>query len=521
MSTTTTLTKVKASSYAPYDPNQPRGRFLKPFLHIGPSVRRTIHPILRKRVEPYFKRKNPMGYMHDLGALDVFLDNFGVLVAEQFDPLVQRRKYSAQWKFLMRLWKVLGKNILEKKPWWGKYYNSKSRRALAGEPRSLLRWLNQDDATIFPVHRFVRGYRFNSLDDNPIEPEHGIWGNDLWTGRRGRDRGYNENNDNPFINPFDVMREHGVQFDDIDWDPFSDWDCENLFPDDWESEDYRPNDLWVPGGEILRRNFSPRVDRLRILHPSQATPDLPIRVGSSKADRMFFERNVLNQGVHKTCVAHATCAALNILVRKQFGAKASRQKFSPAWLHWALDRDGLGWNNGRCVDWIPEVLEKQLPCSEETFPYRYGPSETKIGWKNFMRNESSKEAFVKFGRVLCERIEPDNIAEMKKFLAAGWILTASTSYVKSMSGSSLNTLGLPLAPFIGEHREKQGHAWTIVGYDHVDGNKQWKYQGRFLAMNSWGTQFPRTPVMGKGLVSLPFGLFLTEGVSVVALKFAK
>ena len=222
----------------------------------------------------------------------------------------------------MRLWKVLAKNILEKEPWWGNYYNSKLRRALAGEPRSLLRWLNKDDATIFPVHRFVRGYRFSSLDDDLIEPERAIWGSDLWTGRRERDRGYNENNDNPFINPFDVMREHGVQFDDIDWDPFSDWDCEDLFPDDWESEDYTPNDLWVPGGEVLPDNLSPRVDRLRILHPSQATPDLPIRVGASKADRMFFERNVLNQGVYKTCVAHATCAALNILARKQFGAGA-------------------------------------------------------------------------------------------------------------------------------------------------------------------------------------------------------
>ena len=261
------------------------------------------------------------------------------------------------------------------------------------------------------------------------------------------------------------MREHGVQFDDIDWDPFSDWDCEDLFPDDWESEDYTPNDLWVPGGEVLPDNLSPRVDRLRILHPSQATPDLPIRVGASKADRMFFERNVLNQGVHKTCVAHATCAALNILARKQFGAKASRQKFSPAWLHWALDRDGLGWNNGRRVAWIPEVISQELPCSEETFPYRNGPSEIKDSWKNFRRNESSQNAFAKFGRVICESIEPDNIAEMKKFLAAGWILVASTSYLRSMRGSSLDTLGLPLAPFIGEHREKLGHAWTIVGYD--------------------------------------------------------
>ena len=28
-------------------------------------------------------------------------------------------------------------------------------------------------------------------------------------------RSCNENNDNPFINPFDVMEEHGVQFDDM------------------------------------------------------------------------------------------------------------------------------------------------------------------------------------------------------------------------------------------------------------------------------------------------------------------
>ena len=59
---------------------------------------------------------------------------------------------------------------------------------------------------------------------------------------------------------------------------------------------------------------------------------------------------------------------------------------------------------------------KELPCSEETFPYRNGPSETKDSWKNF-REESSKMLLLNLKSDL-QSIEPDNIAEMKKFLAA-------------------------------------------------------------------------------------------------------
>ena len=108
------INPIRIPKYSPYEPNQPRGRFLKPFLHGSTKTGKKIHPILRNRAELYFKSKNPSGYMHDLGALDVFLDNFGVLVAEQFNPPVDRRKYSLQWKFLMRLWKVLENNIVKK-----------------------------------------------------------------------------------------------------------------------------------------------------------------------------------------------------------------------------------------------------------------------------------------------------------------------------------------------------------------------------------------------------------------------
>jgi len=52
---------------------------------------RKLHPFPRKAHEPYFRSKNPIGWRHDLGAQDVFLDNFGLLVAEQFsDPELNR-----------------------------------------------------------------------------------------------------------------------------------------------------------------------------------------------------------------------------------------------------------------------------------------------------------------------------------------------------------------------------------------------------------------------------------------------
>ena len=66
-------------------------------------------------------------------------------------------------------------------------------------------------------------------------------------------------------------------------------------------------------------------------------------------------------------------------------------------------------------------------------------------------------------------------------------------------------------PLIGQQR-RGGHAWVLVGYDHVDGNNQWKYQGRFVALNSWGKGWPAKPMRQAGLCHIPFSMLLTEGI---------
>jgi hypothetical protein len=59
----------------------------------------------------------------------------------------------------------------------------------------------------------------------------------------------------------------------------------------------------------------------------------------------------------------------------------------------------------------------------------------------------------------------------------------------------------------------------LAGYDHVDGSQQWKYQGRFFALNSWGKSWPQAPVHRPGLCSLPFAMLLTEGIEAFAMRF--
>src|SRR2546430_1070533 len=80
-------------------------------------------------------------------------------------------------------------------------------------------------------------------------------------------------------------------------------------------------------------------------------------------------------------------------------------------------------------------------------------------------------------------IAPDNIHMIKTYLAAGWVVVVSTFLTEEFfNQDALHDLGLPLAPIYGQHRRRDsGHAWLLVGYDHVDGNAQWKYQGRLYA----------------------------------------
>ena len=58
-----------------------------------------------------------------------------------------------------------------------------------------------------------------------------------------------------------------------------------------------------------------------------------------------------------------------------------------------------------------------------------------------------------------------------------------------------------------------------VGYDHVDGNHFWKYQGRFFALSSWGVRYPERPLAGPGVFTLPFAMLLTEGFDAYAMRF--
>ena len=84
----------------------------------------------------------------------------------------------------------------------------------------------------------------------------------------------------------------------------------------------------------------------------------------------------------------------------------------------------------------------------------------------------------------------------------------------------LNRYGAVATPPLGGPRRSEGgHAWTLVGYDHVDGNNKWKYQGHFLAMTSWGPDFPVNQPFGPGIVAIPFSFFLSEGYEAWAFRF--
>ena len=101
-----------------YDPNRrpfPRGVLLEPFGHSG------LHPIFRRANEGVFRTDNPLGYQHDLGAQDVFLYNFGILVSEQFNPalLDEYLDEITQW---MGRWVRLPSEVVQGEPFLGQIF---------------------------------------------------------------------------------------------------------------------------------------------------------------------------------------------------------------------------------------------------------------------------------------------------------------------------------------------------------------------------------------------------------------
>lgn len=117
----------------------PRGRFLK-----GSDPIQKIHALRRKANTNVFQQANPNGYQHDLGAQDI-PGQFWAVLHEQVTAH-EWREYAAALDLLMLQWELLKHRVLKqvvslgKQLWLG-------RRANAGEPRSLLRWITNQDCS--------------------------------------------------------------------------------------------------------------------------------------------------------------------------------------------------------------------------------------------------------------------------------------------------------------------------------------------------------------------------------------
>lgn len=486
--------------------NPNRKPFPRAFL-VDPFERQArVHRLVREIKEAYYRRKNPAGFRHDLGALDIFLDNFGILIAEHiYAPEIPIRVTESYLGHLQKLlhyrWDNLKTTVSQKRPYWGAHFNSKTRKANAGEPRGLFRFLNDEDWSI-------------------------------WAGDAGGGDGYQASDNRtplfdedgfhlPYIRDLvaPLRMEEGAF-------SFQDWTYEDLFPEDYLKELSTAERSGAPkpipvnlDGVILPPGSPPRVAAIRILHPRQATPDLPLRVGLDEKDKLIYKDVLRNQGDLGTCVSHAVCTGLDILARRT--GKRRKPRFSPAWLHCASGEDGA---IGRRLSDAIHVVQENLPCTEGTFPYR--PERLRLWsrkneplWESPNMRAESGHLTNHYGRVAVKKLDLQEISVIKAYLAAGWVVVVTTMLTEEFLGHGLMEYGLPLAPLKGQEHLPGGHAWLLVGYEHSDGNAQWKYQGRFLALNSWGNRFPRQPAMGEGICSFPFAMLLTEGLEGFALKF--
>ncbi len=432
--------------------------------------------MLRQANEPYYWYRNRDDYAHDLGAEDLFLDDLGVWFFEQFDTSLPAFPYlGVALGLLMARWDDLKSAVVPAKPFWNRHYNSK-RKAHAGEPRSLLRLDRARDALSLSLGDRVegpdveRGFDWRLLQ--------GRYGPELFWPRW-----------------FDLPYERALWrlSPNQEFEPWSPW---LLLPEELR----RFQDLELPqppdrsdtsSGVELPEGWSPTVPSYEILPVEFSTPDLPLRVGAEEKDLARFELHVLDQGPNPTCVAHAVCTALDIL-RKRKPRQRDHQFFAPADLHM---RCGSSWSTGRKLSAVIDELRKGLPASQ------------------------TPKSRPNYGSPTVRDLSVRDIPRLKAHLAAGWVVVITTYLPEeTYRSNAFREFGEPLRPLPGQQRRTSGHAWALVGYEHVDGNQQWKYQGRFIALNSWGPGFPDRPRLRPGLVSLPFSFVYSEGIEAYALR---
>jgi hypothetical protein len=446
----------------------PRSHFLDPVLSAG--LRERIHPLQRASLEPSFRAADPTNWPHSLGAMDIFADNLGMLVGEQFIEHRKGEYFSAMGSHFDD-YETATELVIPRRPWTGSYLLGRARKANAGEPRPAVRLMVEAGAAANQWEPKAVGF-----DAEPAEPEESL----------------------------DLLR----RFHGIPW--------EMLLPTDWQPPLEVPYVSNQQTGVLLPEGASRVVPPNRLLHPREATPDLPLRVGLQADDLRFYNRVIRDQGQHPTCVAHAVATGLTVAAHRAGFGRMLRHPFSPSWIHCDSAED-RPWSEGRHLSDAVRSFTHGLPCTEGTFPYP-DPHEG-YGWRTQSREAEANNLTAKLGLPLVRKVAPAAIGEMKTLLAAGWVIVVTAHFPRRWRGPALNRYGLPLIPLEGDQREGAGHAWLLVGYDHVDGNQQWKYQGRFWCLNSWGNAWPSASIWGPGLCSLPFSFLLTEGIEAYALRW--
>jgi hypothetical protein len=468
------------SKYNPY-----RSPFLRKSLARRAGVEIAIHPLERLEHENYFRKRNPSGYQHDLGAQDLFLDDLGMLCRDQFngnEPLLFDYLNHARW--LRELWLLTGHQVIREKPWWGQNFNIHTRKANAGEPRNVVRFMADRELGALTRADLLSVGLPDSFVDRVLQ--HGQPSIGPAAGPLGRLLEFTSVGpaDDRGTDALDDLSQALLRY--ADWDP---WD---LVPGrtagDRLPERELPRGLNL-GGVILPSGGPSHVSELKVLHPRESTPDLAPRVGIDPASLRGYRQVLRDQGRLGTCIAHALAVGLKLLADR---VSSNNQPFSPLWIHRAA---GFSTRGGGSLSAAVEAIRTTLPCSEAVFPYP-PPNRQELfasgTWEPETAGQLASRAHLteRLGPPVVETVRPQDIARIKARLAAGWLVVVSTRLTDDFLNYGLRQIGLGLRPLLGQPYRPEGHAWLLVGYDHVDGRNDWKYQGRFFALNSWGRDYP-------------------------------
>ena len=351
--------------YNPYNKAFPRGKFLEEIIsHLGAKQ---CHPLERRRYESSFEMVNPSGYHHDLGFLDIVLDNLGLLFIEQFNNPKDLNKYQGLIKNNIGWWIFICKiMVINNTPWWGRYFNNVRRQANSGEPRNILRFFAEENLLNISDD-FIKyaEYDYINRDKSAILKGITLHSNQI------------ENilfDDEKIWDPISYLNEY-YNYNDFSNDRrysfLREFNVSNLIPSDLplnfnlNTNDYNFADY--PTGILLDDDDPETINEFKILHPDQSTPDLPLRVQAEASEYNSFKSFVRDQGYYPTCASHAVSVGLDVLVNRQF--KNCTRIFSSAWLHWKTASDNNGWNDGRRLGDVVGIIKKSLPCSEKLFPY--------------------------------------------------------------------------------------------------------------------------------------------------------